>query len=280
MEKSVRKAWVAGKFYPSTVAGIDEMFGKLRNREKAAINFELSGKRILGAVLPHAGHIYSGYQTIHFFEILAASKQEPETFVIIHPIHRGGEIDFATDENIAWRTPLGDVPLDNAFIDAMQIPRSGNLLQGEHSAEVILPFIQKYSAKNIHIVPIGMARQNPDTSKGVSEMIAKAVRETGRRICVIASSDFSHYLDPLSGRKKDQMVLEHIIGMEPDKIYNTVRKNDISVCGYGPIMALMYYTRFIANEVEAMVLSRGHSGEVYPSDSVVDYISILFYDES
>ncbi len=277
MEHPVRKAYVAGKFYPSTEAGIDEMFEKIRLREVEHIDYDLSHKQLIGAVLPHAGVMYSGYQTIHFFEIMAASSPPIDTCIIVHPFHRGGDVDFATDKNTAWRTPLGEVALDMEFIREMDIHKSDKLHQWEHSAEVLLPFIQKYTGRNIKIVPVGMGRQDPETSSKIADSVLKAQVATGRKILFLASSDFSHYLDPESGRKKDQLVLDHILSLDAGGIYTSVRRNDVSVCGYGPIMSLMYYALGRFPDVKVRVLSRGHSGEVYPSESVVDYISILFY---
>lgn len=280
MENSVRKAFVAGKFYPSTASGISELIENIKSREKNAIDFGLSNKQIIGAVLPHAGHVFSGYQAIHFFEILASGTQEIETFVIVHPIHRGSEREFAADDSDAWSTPLGEILVDQEFIDKMNIERSGKLLQGEHSAEVMVPFIQSYFGQKVRIVPIGMGRQNPKASAKIARAVSDAENTTGRKICLIASSDFSHYLDQETGRQKDQLVLDHILKLEPDDIYPVILKNDISVCGYGPIMTLMYYAMNRYPDIRVRILSRGHSGEVYPSDSVVDYISILFFRDS
>ncbi len=280
MENTVRKAYVAGKFYPATGPDISELLGKIRNKAKPEIDYGLSGKHIIGAILPHAGYIFSGYQAIHFFEILAAGTQAVETYIIVHPIHRGSEQDFAADDNDSWRTPLGDIPVDQEFIREMGIERSGKLHQWEHSAEVMIPFIQEYSGCQARIVPIGMGWQHPDPSEKIAASVLRAEKATGRKTCMIASSDFSHYLDPETGRRKDQLVIDHILNMEPEAIFETVRKNDISVCGYGPIMTLMYYARTKYPGVKVRILSRGHSGEVYPSESVVDYISILFYTES
>ncbi len=279
MGNSVRKAYVAGKFYPSSAPEITGLIHDLRKHEKSSIDYSLSGKNIIGAVLPHAGHIFSGYHVIHFFEILSAGINQIETFVIVHPIHRGGEPDFAADGNDAWKTPLGETAVDREFIDEMGIECSEKLHQWEHSAEVMLPFIQEYAGYNVRIVPVGMGWQHPDASRKVAGAILRAEKATKRKICVIASSDFSHYLDPETGREKDQIILDHILNMEPLEIYSAVRKNDISVCGYGPIMTLMFYAGSKYPGAKSIVLSRGHSGEIYPSENVVDYISILFYTE-
>ncbi len=280
MENTVRKAYVAGKFYPSSPAEIIGQFEKFRSREKPSVRYKLSGKNIFGAVLPHAGHIFSGYQAIHFFEILSSGKQDVDTFVIVHPVHRGGDLDFASDPHDFWETPLGKIKVDQDFIQEAGFETSGSFHQWEHSAEVLVPFIQEYYGTDVSIVPVGVGWQHPESASKIADSVLRAETATGRKICFLASSDFSHFLDPVTGRKKDQLVLDQILAMDPEKVYRTVRKENISVCGYGPIMSLMYYAMKKFPKVKAEVLSRGHSGEIYPSDSVVDYISILFYSRS
>jgi AmmeMemoRadiSam system protein B len=53
----------------------------------------------------------------------------------------------------------------------------------------------------------------------------------------------------------------------------------VSICGYAPIMTLMEYSKLITKNPKSKILRQGHSGEVYPSNEVVDYVSILFYKE-
>jgi AmmeMemoRadiSam system protein B len=95
---------------------------------------------------------------------------------------------------------------------------------------------------------------------------------------IIASSDFSHFETPAEGERKDDMVLEQIKNQDTEKLYDTVIKNRISVCGYGPIMTLIEYSRLVSDRPRSSILARGHSGKTRPSDSVVDYITILFYN--
>ncbi len=277
MDNTIRKAYVAGKFYPETRQESENLINKIKLKEQEKIKYSLADHEIIGAVLPHAGHIFSGYQTIHFFEIFARRNQKCETFILLHPVHRGGDYEFASDNSDFWTGPLGKSKVDNEFIDTMGLSRSDDFLKWEHSAEVFLPFIQYYEQENLMIVPVGFSWQKPESAKKVAEMILNAENILNRKICVIASSDFSHFLTPEQGKEKDQIVLDRILNMDTEGVYSEIRKHNISVCGYGPIMALMYYSKLKYPKAKAEVLSRGHSGDVYPSDEVVDYISVLFY---
>jgi len=245
--------------------------------EKEKISFDASKKEIIGSILPHAGYIYSGYQTIHFFEALIKTQHQFDLFVVLHPIHRGGSPDFGTDTNRFWNTPLGKLELDQEFIDQMDIPRSEEIHKWEHSAEVLMPFIQYYHFGEKKIVPIGICWQHPESSRIIAKKIRTAEEKTGKKVCILASSDFSHFVNPETGKRLDDKAIDQILDLNPELLYKTITRNNISICGYGPIMSLLYYVNDQVKNVKAEVLARGHSGEVYPSDSVVDYVSIIIY---
>jgi MEMO1 family protein len=75
----VREPAVAGSFYPGTRAGIQNLIRNIREEEFPNIDTSLAEKYIFGAIVPHAGYEYSGYEAIHVFEILRLSGQEYET---------------------------------------------------------------------------------------------------------------------------------------------------------------------------------------------------------
>ncbi len=278
MNSIIRPPCVAGSFYPGTEIGIREQLQKIKDRVNYHIPSELKINRIFGGVLPHAGHVYSAYQTLSFFETLLHFNVSFDSFLLLHPLHHGGKLEFAGDASGFWETPLGRLKVDNEFINAMETEISSDMLAFEHSAEVILPYIQFYGFEDKMIIPIGIATQTPDVSRRISAMLNKAQSITGREICVIASSDFSHFLSPDEGSRQDQKVLDCMQQKDIDCVYKSIISNRISVCGYGPIMSLMEYSKSISSNYQSRILSRGHSGEVSPSDSVVDYISMLFFD--
>jgi len=55
-------------------------------------------------------------------------------------------------------------------------------------------------------------------------------------------------------------------------------EHDLTVCGGGPIMPIVYYLNSEINDLKISILRKGHSGEIHASESVVDYISVLFHD--
>jgi hypothetical protein len=94
---------------------------------------------------------------------------------------------------------------------------------------------------------------------------------------VLASCDVSHVLSPEEGILKDQYVIDEIMNRNAQGVEQSVRKQQATICGYGPIMALMLYASGIDPSYRIRILARGHSGEVHASREVVDYISMVLY---
>ncbi|MDX2430939.1 MAG: AmmeMemoRadiSam system protein B [Bacteroides sp.] len=272
-----RSPAVEGRFYPSTKKKILAQI-ELIDKEARYPAESLEITRILGAILPHAGHIYSGHQTIPFFKLLTRLKVLPDTFVIIHPNHRGMGAPIAIDDSDIWLNAIGELPTNHRFAEAMELPFDHLAHLEEHSAEVIIPFIQYYIPEHpFSLVAVCMRDQSNESARLVSQSILKAKRKSGQNIMVLASCDFSHFMPPDTGQRLDQYVVDQILAGSSQGVENTVREHNVSVCGYGPIMALMEYARAMDPDYLIKVLARGHSGEVFHSPEVVDYISMLFY---
>ncbi len=275
----IRKPAVSGRFYPSDKQELEKLLQKILNTEKKHINKELSNTKIIGGIVPHAGYMFSAYQAVHFFEILKYSKQKFDTFIIINPNHTGYGAEIALDENDAWQTPFGTIEIDKELADLTQFTYSSDAHKNEHSGEVMLPILQYFLDYEFKILPITMSKQNFYNAQLIATKIHFASIKLNRKICFIASSDFSHFVNPEFGKKQDGKVIQKILEFNSEEIINTVRKNNISMCGYGPSASLTEYAKFVSNNPKAELLKFGHSGEVHQSNEVVDYASILVYED-
>ena len=272
-----RHATVEGRFYPSTKNRIFDQIMKIEQSGRYS-EPDLSPDQVYGAVLPHAGHLYSGYQTIPFFQLIRRHRIFPDTFVIVHPNHSGRGSPLSIDESTVWSNSIGEVPVDIELAKSMELPFDKSAHIREHSAEVIIPFIQYFLAEHpFSIVPISMTDQSFKSASLVAKMILRGASKTKKKIMVIASCDFSHYLPPAKGRELDQIILENILMRDAPGVERAVIENRLSVCGYGPVMSLMEYANSKSPEYQIEVLARGHSGEVSPSPEVVNYISLMLY---
>jgi len=273
----IRQPAVAGKFYPGTKDELNIQLTQILKKENRHINTSLASKQIIGAIVPHAGYIYSAWQAIHFFEILRKSDQQFDTFFIINPSHTGFGPEIALEENDSWKTPYGLVEIDKVFHGFLDFNESADAHKFEHSGEVVLPFLQFSLDYPFKIVPVTMLRQNPENARRLASSIYEANRHLHKKICIIASSDFSHFVSPEEGKRLDQYVIRNILNFEPEGVFREVHERHITVCGYGPIMTLMEYSKLICQHPKNKILKIGHSGEIHDSDEVVDYVSFLFY---
>lgn len=274
----IRQPAVAGTFYPGNRAALHQLIDQILEKESPQIDRSLSKKKIIGAVIPHAGYIYSAYQAIHFFEILKHAEQRFDTFFIINPNHTGYGANIALDENDLWETPLGSQEVDKEFYRYLTFSQSSPAHKYEHSGEVMLPLLQKFISYPFKIVPVTMSRQDTQHAKIIATSIFNANKILKKKICIIASSDFSHFVDPVEGKKLDRFVLDAILQFDSEAIYREVQSRQITVCGYGPIMTLIEYSKLAAENPLAKILKIGCSGDVIPSDEVVDYVSMLVYE--
>lgn len=273
----IRKPVVAGKFYPSDKKQIQHLLNSITNKEN--INIELAKHRIIGGLLPHAGYMFSAYQSVHFFEILKHSNQKFETVVIVNPNHTGYGKAISVDDNDYWKTPSGNISVDKEFASSLQLSFSPEAHKFEHSGEVMLPMLNHFINFDYKIVPITLSQQNYENAKFLAKKIYITSKKLNRNILFIASSDFSHYVNPSKGKLKDMKVIKKIVELNAKSVVKIVKKNNLSICGYGPAACLIEYSKLVSKKTKSELLRFGHSGEIIPSNEVVDYASILFYEQ-
>ncbi len=271
----VRQPVVAGLFYPDNAQDIRKLLERELSREAGRLaQHEVDGQ-IIGGVIPHAGLIYCARQAVHFFECLRRSGQRVDTVLIVHPNHAGYGPAVSTDGHAAWETPLGRVAVDTQMAEAMSLPLSAEAQSQEHSAEVILPYLQFFLGDPFKILSVNMLQQDVRHAEMLAAKAFSAASKLGRKVIILASSDFSHFLDPEESARLDDKLIAEILRKEVRTVFDVVTEQGITACGFGPIMSLMAYSAQMAPEYRMRLLRRGHSGEVSPSSKVVNYVCML-----
>ena len=126
----------------------------------------------------------------------------------------------------------------------------------------------------VRIVPISMMYQAPQTAKDMAEAISYAVSKLGRDVVIIASSDMSHYEPHDVAVMKDRQAIKEIEALNPEGLYAVVTEKNISMCGVGPVMTLLYYARGSGGKA-AVLLKYATSGDVTGEKAwVVGYAAI------
>ncbi len=231
-----------------------------------------------GYIAPHAGYVYSGPVAAHtYYEI--ALEGMAETYVIIGPNHTGLGSLVSVYPGGLWKTPLGTVSVDEEFVkELVAVSQYADLdVQAhlyEHSVEVQIPFLQFLFGNRFQIVPIVVYYQTPELMKDLAASIERAVKATGRDVTIIASTDFSHYVPYEEAYRLDKLAIDAILSLDPEKLYHVIREHDISMCGPGGVMALLYYARSLGSK-GAVLLKYATSGDTSGDKaSVVGYASI------
>lgn len=278
----------AGSFYPKDKEELIEAIEKaflhpLGPGRKPVLGQDYSGKMI-GAMVPHAGYIYSGHVAAHAY-LRMAEAGKPEVVFIVGPNHWGYGVPIALDENESWVTPLGEVEVDIEL--SKELATRERLLRFdfiahryEHSLEVQVPFLQYIFGSDFRIVPIAMMLQTPEASQRVGKVLSDVIEEHGLKSYVVASSDMSHYVEAKIAREKDKLALDRILSLDYEGLYNVVIEEDISMCGVGPVMTLIYVGKRLGY-MNAKLLKYANSGDVTGDYSqVVAYASVSFEKEN
>ena len=232
---------------------------------------QAGAKRLVGLVCPHAGYQYSGPVAAHSYAALAGDGLRA-TYVVLGPNHYGAGAPLATTHH-DWQTPLGTVAVDPELLHALSKPPVEDDVAShrhEHSIEVQLPFLQ-HLASDVRFVPICMAFQEYELAAEVGELIVDAVK--GRDALVIASSDFSHVgmnynqmpprgkTAPAYAKDQDAKALDRILALDPKGLSERIAADDISMCGYGPVTAMLVAAKKLGAR-EAKLLKYGSSSDV------------------
>jgi MEMO1 family protein len=274
----VRANYAEGRFYSNKRDDIETLFDREVATQKDEIRYALKSNSIIGGVIPHAGHVFCAHQAVHFFEIVRESQQVFDTVVVVAPNHTGmGSSPMSLDSHAQWQSPLGTVDVDMELARELGLPFNDEAQRLEHSAEVILPFIQHFMGSKVRFLPVNMLDQNYRNASTLAMHLKAAADKLNRKVLLVASSDFTHFKSSKVGYELDSMALEPLLQFDLEEFEHRVRTMHISICGFGPIMTLLAFAKLVAADAKVEVLKRGHSGEVYPADEVVDYVSMMAY---
>jgi AmmeMemoRadiSam system protein B len=231
----------------------------------------------MGCVVPHAGYMYSGHVAGAVYARLAL----PERFIILCPNHTGMGRPLAIMSEGAWDTPLGQAEIDHELALELRnafpaISEDASAHRAEHALEVQLPFLQALR-KKFKFVPITVGVGDYEPLAELGEAMARVVAAHDDKVLIIASSDMNHYESDAVTRVKDHKAIEPILKLDPKGLFDVVVKEDISMCGYGPAVAMLTAARRLGAE-SAELIKYATSGDVSGDrDAVVGYAGVIVY---
>jgi len=275
MATAARPPAVAGRFYP---ANAQRLRAEVESYVTVPANAPVEARiRAIGCVVPHAGYMYSGHVAGAVFRRLDL----PKRMVILCPNHTGMGEPLAIMSRGVWRTPLGDAAIDDELADELKrrMPLLSEDEQAhltEHALEVQLPFLQQLDP-DFRFVPIAVGTGNFEVLSALGVALGNALAQHRERVLIIASSDMNHFESDGVTRVKDRRAIDQMLALDARGLYDVVREGHISMCGYGPAVAMLTAARKLGAS-RADLIRYATSGDVSgDKDSVVGYAGIAVY---
>jgi MEMO1 family protein len=268
MPSTTRYPAVAGRFYP-----------KDRETLESDVQTYLSPKAApmlaLGCIVPHAGYVYSGAVAGAVYSAI----EIPARVIVLCPNHTGKGRPLAIMSNGAWETPLGQVPIDFRLAEALKkrlsiLTEDADAHRSEHAIEVELPFLQTLRP-GFGFVPIALGTGQFDTLQKLGEAVAEVVQGQEEKILIVASSDMNHYENDAITRIKDHKAIERILALDAPGLFETVMKDEISMCGFGPAVVMLTAAKLLG-ATSADLIKYATSGDVSGDrEMVVGYAGMV-----
>lgn len=262
----IRQPAVAGQFYP---AGAKQVEAEL----DALIRPAMARRSAIAVVVPHAGWMYSGPTAGTVYSSVCV----PDRVIMVGPNHHGIGSPYALFDAGAWRTPVGDVPVDEPL--AAELLDHCDLLAadprahgGEHSLEVHVPMLHRVNP-HVRIVPVLIGGGWPesggrDNLRELGTSVAEVVKAFGKPVLLVASTDLNHYEDQDTARIKDKLALDAIVDLDEEALMDRVRDMEISMCGVAPTYIVIHAAKQLGAR-RAELLDYRTSGEVSGDFSAV-----------
>ena len=167
------------------------------------------------------------------------------------------------------------MPLAQALIDGCHLITADERAHlHEHSLEVQVPFLQSFQ-KNLKIIPIVVSQISYADCQAVADTITDVMKRAASPPLLVASTDMSHYESRKSATKKDRQALDRIINLDPAGLFQTVVKNNISMCGFIPVTITLLVSRQLG-ATSARLVEYTDSGETSGDlDQVVGYAGFV-----
>lgn len=267
----VRHPAVAGQFYPANPRELSALIHRYTDGTRGQ-----EPVRARACLVPHAGYVYSGPVAGAVFSRIVI----PDKILLLGVRHYPRGESLAILSEGMWRTPLGDVPIDEQLAARLrkacpELREDSVAHSREHSLEVELPFLQSLNPR-FTFVPVALGTIRFEELVKVGEGVARVLAESDEDILIVTSSDMNHYEDEETTRQKDHKAIDRMLQLDAKGLYEVCRDEEISMCGLGPAVAMLTALRALGVK-SAEVVRYATSGETGGDRSaVVGYAGMIF----
>jgi AmmeMemoRadiSam system protein B len=273
----LRPSPIAGTWYPGAADSLSRSVdAQLESAEVGAI----PGK-IVGVIVPHAGHRYSGHIAGQAFHVLRGLK--PTTVAVLSPLHHPYPVRIASTGHKAYQTPLGSVPVDQELLAQVEshLKEHGGITlkrifnDQEHSLEIELPFLQRALPEPFRLLPLMLRDQSEEAARAVAQALGAVL--SGTETILVGSTDLSHFYPENVARVLDAEVLRRIEAFDPAGLLSAEEEGKGYACGKGAAAAVLWAAKELGADA-VKLLAYGTSGDITGDRfSVVGYGAAVIY---
>lgn len=262
---SVRPTAVAGSFYPADAKMLTAQVQDALSTCECGIVRGLPAPKAI--MVPHAGYIYSGLTAAFAYALIKGAAFR--RVVLLGPAHRVGFHGMALPEAKTFRTPLGDIPIDQDYaqramrhddVHCSDVPHAE-----EHSLEVQLPFLQSVLS-DFKLLPLCVGLVDPQAVSEVMELFLNDAETL-----TVVSSDLSHFHEYERAVAIDNTSLEVMLS-------GASLLSHEQACGATAVNALLIMARKYS--LTSRLLDYRNSGDTAgDKQRVVGYTSMAWFEQ-
>lgn len=292
--RDVHHSAIAGYWYPADPHELREEI----QSHLASVKDPVELQRLPAAFIsPHAGYQWSGDCAAHLYRSLQGPVgKRVKRVILMAPSHSAYIGGVSTLSVRAYKTPLGEVPVDQDVVKELLKKRDFGTNPGahteEHSDEIQLPFLQVVLPGVWKLVDLVFQGTGPKEWESIAESILPFVDGS---TLLVASSDFTHFGErfgykpfaddiPEQLRKLDLGAVDAALSLNSETWESYKNRTGITACGSEPIGTLLTLLRRIGEMspdvtpgFEGRLANYYRSGDLNDDfSSSVSYAAILF----
>jgi hypothetical protein len=229
---------------------------------------------VLGLIVPHAGHRYSGNTAAHAFRLVRG--QPRDLVVVVSPMHAPAPEPLLTTAHAAYGTPLGAIEVDHEALQALDgvlAERNQRIVKvardQEHSLEIELPFLQRSLQAGFKLLPVMIHTHSEKTCQALGDALANVL--AGKNFLLVASTDLSHFYPLRLAERLDAEMLRCFELFDPQAVLAAEEEGRGFACGAPAVAAVLWAAHALGADAVRVLHHSTSAEETGDSSSVVGY---------
>lgn len=250
-----------GIFYPANAMELLRLLKRLERGGGAGCGGYAGSVRghVKAVLVPHGELRVSG--SVALAGVRCLSEDYLDTVVVVGANHAGLGLPVAAYPGGSWITPLGEIEVDGAFVDALVrldefLDIDEEAHRDEHSVEIVLVLLQYLFNGRFRFVPIVLSDTTMEVAESLARSIHTVARQLKRRVIVVASVNLG--LEPSRTRVEGilESLLNPLLAMNGEEFYATVNALGAVLCNPSVALIPALYAKLQGGERGVIIDSR------------------------